>query len=179
MVYNKIIEGEYVRLRSITIEDAEFSLEIRQDPIRNRFLHHVDNDLEKQKRWIEDQRSREGDYFFIVETKKGKMIGTVGIYDIKGDTGTLGRLLFIGNPYATFEGTMLAAEFGYEVLGLDKLTGDVDENNQASLNISEAIGFKFQESVYDEDMNRYVKYGIGYRSEFGKYKNQIKKMIYR
>lgn len=179
MVYDEILAGRYVTLHSISEADAQFSLDIRQIPEKNTFLHTVDNDLEKQKRWIEQQRGKEGDYFFVAETLAGEKVGTVGVYDIHENKGHLGRLLFIKNPFQTFEGTILAMRFAYDVLGLDSLMGDVHEKNQASMDISEAVGFHFQEPVYDPELDRMVRYGTSYREEFPTYRKKIESLIYR
>ena len=179
MVYDKIIRGRYVIIRSITEDDAEFSLAIRQDKEKTKFLHPVDNNLEKQTQWIRKQRKTDGDYFFIAETLDGRKVGTVGVYDIEGKTGHLGRLLMVGNPFQTFEAMMLSMKFAYEILGLDELFGDVHVDNSASMNISEAFGFHFREAIYEEELQRWVKYGTSYKKEFPEYEKNISSLIYR
>ena len=109
----------------------------------------------------------------------GKKIGTVGIYDIKGNVGHLGRLIIQGNPFQSFEATLLAIQFAYNILGLEELYGDVHIDNTASLNISEAVGIHFKEPVYEKEIDRWVRYGTAYRSEFPAYERKIKKLIYR
>ena len=179
MLTDDVITGRYVRLRSVLEEDAEFTLEIRQDREKNRFLHKVENSLDRQAGWIKKQQETEGDYFLIAETLGGKPVGTVGIYDIQSGTGHLGRLLMVGNPFQTVEAVMLAAKWAYEALGLSQLYGDVHVDNKPSLNISEAIGFHFGEPVYEEELDSYVRYGYGHKEEFPKYEEKIKKLIYR
>ena len=179
MVYENIIRGRYVSIRSINEDDAEFSVKIRQDEEKNKYLHKVDANIGKQIEWIRNQRKAEGDYFFIAETLAGKKIGTVGIYDIKGKVGHLGRLLMIGNPFQTFEATLLSMQFAYNILDLEELYGDVHVDNKASLNISEAVGIHFEEPVYEEELDRWVKYGTAYKHEFPKYESEIKSLIYR
>ena len=57
MVYEEKIVGRYVAIRSITEEDAEFSIEIRQDKEKAKyFFHTVDTSIEKQLKWIKQQR---------------------------------------------------------------------------------------------------------------------------
>lgn len=179
MVRDGLIVGRYINLRSISEEDTEFSVAIRQDAEKTKFLHKVDNDLQKQLNWIRRQRQTRGDYFFVAEQSDGKKVGTVGIYEIKGKVGHLGRLLMIGNPYQTFEAVLLAMRFAYDELGLEELFGDVDADNRASLNLSEAVGIHFAEPVYVEELNSYLKYGRAYREEFPRYAEKIEKLIYR
>jgi len=179
MVYDKVIRGQYVQIRSIGLEDAEFSMEIRQDEKRTKYLHAVDADIEKQTKWINWQRENPGDYFFIAETLDGEKVGTVGIYDIEGKVGHLGRLLMVGNPFQTFEALLLSIRFAYNELGLDELYGDVIVENTASLNISEAVGIHFDEPIYVEELGQWVKYGSAYKNEFPEYESKIEKLIYR
>ena len=179
MVLENAITGRYVLIRSITEEDAAFSMEIRQDKEKTKFLHSVEANLEKQICWIRKQRIAAGDYFFIAETLTGKKVGTVGIYDIENKRGHLGRLLMIGNPFQTFEAVLLSMQFAYDKLGLEELYGDVHVDNTPSLNISEAVGIHFQDPVYDAELDRWVKYGTAYKNEFSKYKREIESLIYR
>ena len=179
MIYNEPIKGKYVLIRSAEILDARFTLDIRQDKEKTKYLHAVENNIDKQIDWLERQREAKGDYFFIVENFSGKELGTVGVYDIKGNIGHLGRLLMIGNPFQTFEAILLSMNFAYDVLGLEELYGDVLVGNSPSMNISEAVGFHFKEPVYEEELDRWVKYGTSYKNEFPEYRNRIETLIYR
>lgn len=179
MIYNKNIKGRYVLLRSIEEKDAEFSMLIRQDNEKTKYLHPVDANIEKQTEWIRNQRTEEGDYFFIVEDLDGRCVGTVGIYDINGSVGHLGRLLMIGNPFQTFEAVILSMRFAFDALGLEELYGDVHVDNTASMNISEAVGFHFGEPIYEKELDRWAKYGKAYKNEFSQYEEEIRNMIYR
>ncbi len=179
MICEEIFKGRYVQIRSITEDEAQFSVDIRQDKEKNKFLHIVEANVEKQIAWIRKQQSAEGDYFFVAETLDGKKVGTVGIYDIKGKTGHLGRLLMIGNPFQTFEAVLLSMKFAYDTLGLEELYGDVHVDNTPSLNISEAVGMHFKEPIYEEELDRWVRYGTAYKNEFAKYKEEIEALIYR
>ncbi|MBQ8945910.1 MAG: GNAT family N-acetyltransferase [Lachnospiraceae bacterium] len=179
MIYDQIIKGRYVSLRSMDESDARFSLDIRQDKEKTKYLHPVDNDIDKQTAWIKRQMETPGDYFFVAETADGDKVGTIGVYGIEGNLGHLGRLLMVGNPFQSFEATMLAMKFAYEILGLDELYGDVHVDNTASIHISGAMGFHFKEPVYEEELDRWVKYCTSYRSEFPEYEAKISQMIYR
>lgn len=179
MIYKGEIVGKYVKLRSIEEKDAKFSLDIRQDKKHTRFLHNVDNDINKQIKWIQKQQNRENDYFFIVETTDGKLIGTVGIYDIKNNKGHYGRILSIGDPFQTFEANMLVVEWAYEYLGLDELYGDVQIENKPSKRLCTTLGFKFGKTVYDEELDRYIQIGRANKDDFSIAENKLKRLIYK
>jgi len=179
LIWKENLAGQYVSLRSIEMEDAAYSLQIRQDKKRNQFLHAVNNDINQQRRWIRWQRQAQGDYFFITESTNGEKLGTVGVYDIQGTQGHLGRLLMFGNPFQTFEACLLAMQFAYDMLGLETMRGDVDVRNMPSMHLSEALGFHFGETVHDAELNRDFRWGTAYRSEFPDYAAKLHALIYR
>ena len=83
MIYNGTMKGKYVILRSVLPKDTETTLNMRLDPEKTKYLHPVENSLDKQKRWIMEQNNRKGDYFFIAHNYSEHPIGTFSIYDIK------------------------------------------------------------------------------------------------
>ena len=178
-VYEGIMRGKYVTLRSVQIDDADYTLEIRQNTEKTKFLHKVENDIKKQKEWIQTQREKSGDYFFIVSDYKNNNVGTIGLYDIKDQKGYLGRVLMFGSPIITFEASILICDYGFNQLGLNEIFGYVDQNNTASLGYSKALGIKFGELKYDPELNGNYYLGSVFKHEFSKYKKELEQMIYR
>lgn len=179
MVYEKIIYGTYVNIRSAVPEDAEETLKLRQNPQKTIFLHKLDNDVEKQRKWLNCQQEKNGDYFFVMLDKQKNMYGTVGIYDIKEKRGHSGRLLSYGNAIQSFEGQLLATRFAFEYLGLEELWCDVDEKNMPSYKFCKEFGFQFDDPIYDQELDRYVRYGTLYKKDYMKYIKKIGCFIYR
>lgn len=179
MIYDKMICGRYVDIRSASLNDAEQTLKLRQDPQKTIFLHQLDNEIDKQKRWLKNQMEKPGDYFFVILDKKNNIIGTIGIYDIEGEKGHSGRLLSYGNSVQSFEGMLLAIRFAFNYLVLDELWGDVDVRNISALEFNKMFGFQFDDLVYDSELNRQVLYGILYKSDFKNYERKIERFIYR
>ena len=77
MVYDKIIEGKYVNLRSVVEDDIEFTYEIRKDPQFHGAVGCLATSLEAQREYIMHQMTKEGDYYFVIENKKGERIGLI------------------------------------------------------------------------------------------------------
>ncbi len=181
MVWNDLIIGKYVRLRSIEDleDDVAFSLEIRQNENKTRYLHRVENNSEQQRSWIQKQRKREGDYFFIIEQPSGKKVGTVGIYDIEDRVAQIGRVLMIGNPVETFESQLLAMQFAYEKLGIEELFSIICLENAASIRLAKALEFHFGDPIFLNEAREQVYQGWAYKSEFPICKERISKLIYR
>lgn len=179
MLYNEVIHGNLVSVRSAVPSDAEQTLKLRQDPVKTRFLHQIDDDITKQVKWLEQQNEREGDYFFVMLDKQNNMFGTIGIYDIEGKRGHSGRLLSYGNAIQSFEGQLLAIRFAFEYLRLEELWGDVDEQNIASYKFCSEFGFQFDPPVYEKELDRHIRYGTLYKKGYAKYVAKIERFIYR
>lgn len=119
MVYDSIIEGIGVNLRSVTEEDAEFTYNLRQDKERTKYVHAVKGTIEDQRNWIKRQREKEGDYFFIVEDKEGYPLGTVGYYDLEGVNGEMGRMVINGTYAQNCDAMLQIRKFAFEIIGAD------------------------------------------------------------
>lgn len=133
MIYDKVINGKFVSLRSITTDDAEFSYNIRAD-VRNRdTVGQLAPSLEAQRAYIEKQIETPNDYYFVVLNKRNERIGLIGVYDIHDDMGEVGREVNIGEPTETMETTLLIDDFCKDVLKLKKLCYVIYANNKKNL----------------------------------------------
>lgn len=119
MVYDGVVEGIGINLRSVEESDAEFTYRIRQDRERTKFVHSVNGTVEDQRQWIKNQRQREGDYFFIVEDKSGNPLGTVGYYDIEQKNGEMGRMVINGSFAQNCDAIIQLRRFAFEIVGAD------------------------------------------------------------
>ena len=83
MRHNIVEDGYAFRLRPVTLDDAQFIVDLRTDPERNQYIHATSRDPGTQRAWIEAYFERQGDYYFIVESKSsGRREGTIGIYNL-------------------------------------------------------------------------------------------------
>lgn len=178
MVFDGSIKGEYVDLTSVTEEDAEFTLFVRQDERMTRYLPKVTNSLEQQKAWITSQREKKGDYFFIAKDHAGNPVGTVGIYDIHGDMGESGRLTSVGNALQSLEIQYLLFKFVFEIIKLNEVTSYVYAENKSAYRLSEKLGVRFKEPSIDQE-GRLVCYGNISREQFEKAIPGIERLLYR
>jgi RimJ/RimL family protein N-acetyltransferase len=140
MVYKGVIEGRYVALRSATVEDAEFTLAVRQNPEFNKYLPRITNTLEQQKAWIQKQRNKDDDYFFVVWDKQCNRIGTISIYNIEGDHAEAGRLTMRGNAFQSIEAQLLSFRFGFNDLNLKTIVSYIYVENAGALRFTQQFG---------------------------------------
>lgn len=177
MVYGKSIEGKYVDLRSATVEDAEFTLEVRQDPEFNKYLPRVNNTLEQQKAWIEKQREKQGDYFFVVWDKEGNRIGTISIYDIQGNIAEAGRLTMRGNAFQSIEAQLLSFAFGFYQLGLKEIVSYIYAENTRALRFTQQFGGILLEA--EEKNGKLERKAVNSKEDFQICEKKLKKILYR
>lgn len=140
MVFDGAIEGRYVKLISATADDAEFTLNLRQDPELNQYLPRINNTIEQQVQWIAHQREKMDDYFFVIWDMNGNRIGTIGIYDIEGNHAEAGRLIVRGNALQSIEAQMLSFEFGFVHLNLDIIYSYIYADNVRALRFNQQFG---------------------------------------
>ena len=71
-------------LAPVTLEDAAFIVELRSDPMLNRYFHEISPRVEHQAAWLERYFARPDDYYFIVEdADSAERHGAIGIYEIE------------------------------------------------------------------------------------------------
>ena len=153
------LEGKYVYLRSVTEDDAEFILKVRNDPRVSKYLPPLNVTVDQQRQWISKQRADSNSYYFILETPDLVPIGTLSIYDIVGDHGEGGRSCSIGEPAANIEASVLLNNFTFETLGLSYATIWVYEENKAVIALNEAFGYEWTSEGEDANGQPY-KVGI-------------------
>lgn len=164
MVYDKVIRGEFVDLKSITLDDAdvEFSYRIRKEEKNRKTVGQLAASLEEQRKFIEWQIKEPGDYYFVVCDKKGERIGLLGVYDIHDGTAEKGRLVNNGSPVEAMEADMLLDEFCRTILHLKKITYVIYLSNKKHINNHKKRGVEMKKIVmrngvecayYERDMD--------------------------
>ncbi len=146
MIYDGVLKGKYVELRSADIADAEFTLAIRQDPVMTEYLPPLNINIGQQREWIRRQREKEGDYFFVVKSiNTGEKIGTMGIYNIHDKEGEGGRFALYGEVHEKIEAGILMSEFEFDILGLEQVTGWVYCGNSPAVRWNKKFGAVFSD----------------------------------
>lgn len=136
MVYPEVIHGKFVDLRSITLDDAEFSYNIRADKKNAATVGQLAESIEAQRKYIEWQMQEPNDYYFVVLNKQGERIGLYGVYDIHDGMAEVGREVNIGEPAERMETPLLVGDFCRDVLNLNCVCSVIYSNN--SHHISDA-----------------------------------------
>ncbi|MBR4946955.1 MAG: GNAT family N-acetyltransferase [Clostridiales bacterium] len=155
MVYDGVIKGRFVELKSITLDDAQFSYDIRADEKNRDTVGVVAKSLEEQINYLKWQINEPDDYYFVVFNRKGEKIGLIGLYDIQGDTAEIGREVSYGNCVEVIESEILVEDFAMDVLGLKKLRSVIYANNTKHLNNQKHAGAKPVKKVIRSGVESY------------------------
>lgn len=177
MIYSKTIRGSFVYLKSVDLDDASFTLSVRQNPSFTAFLPKLDISLDKQKEWISKQKEKKGDYFFVIFNNKGERIGTSGVYDVKNGSAETGRLTSIGNPLESLEAQYLSFVFAFDILKLKSTRCFVYKDNTKAIHLSEFFGTTFLPSRIENGIE--ICDGILTREAFKEKEKFIRRIIYR
>ncbi len=152
MIYEGNLSGKYVTLRSAVESDAEFTYQIRQDPERAKYLHPVEGGVEAQRNWILEQQKREGDYFFVVESKEGKPLGTISLYNISGERGEGGRTLINGGVMQIAESHILLNDWAFTKMKLKQINTSVLIENKQVVSFNKRFGAVEQYRKWNEEL---------------------------
>lgn len=181
MVYDKLIKGLTVRLRSADLDDAEITYKMRTDPEKTKFIHKNTGTVEDQRNYLMKQRAAPGDYLFIIEDFKGNPIGMKGVYNYDANENTVesGRFIGYGSPVQNVEALKLSFDFAFEELGVSKIRMTALENNAVMLGIQEKFGAQFTHRELVEDLNKYCICSELTRESYIKSKTRIESLIKR
>lgn len=177
MIWKEPIVGKYVTLKYARIEDAEFILEIRQDPNLTRFLPRLDITIERQENWLRKQQNSKDDYYFIVWRNDGTALGTIRVYDIKEDEGETGSIAIKGSIAEKLEAKVLMDTFIFETLGLNRIHNIVRVDNTPIINFSEMFGVQWNGTAIDRTGHLSLT-GFNTRDRSREYRCKIAKELY-
>jgi len=156
-VITEPLVGKYVILKIAEISDAEFTLQLRNDPKLTKYIPKIQNTIEQQQAWIQSSRARDDEYFFVVWTLAGERIGTIGVYNIHGKVAEGGRLVLIGSGVENFEAGLLLSDFCFDILGLTKITGFIFPENKRSIRFNKKLGNEICAPEKDEKLGMICK----------------------
>lgn len=183
------LQGRYVNLREVRVEDAKFIFDLRRSE-KARYLDAISDNVEDQINYIKNYLIKDNEWYFIIENKKFQPLGTLRISHVGRERIILGPLniennnknVFVFGAWimcdgATFkesiEGEYLLKRYAFEVLNLEKNYFDVRKGNKRVLNFHKMYGA----SVINEDDENY--YFELTKENFSINSQKFLKMIYQ
>lgn len=171
------IHGKVVYLKSADIEDAEFTLQIRNVNNTDGRIPKLDNTIQDQINWINSQRKKEGDYFFIIKNFQEHSVGVVGFYNIDEDKQIfeVGRYVAVGSPIENVEGLILAINTCLENFKVTSMILSVLESNTTVLNFWKSFGAKVTNKILVSGCPAFEM--ILHKDDYINYRNKIYKIF--
>ena len=156
---NEIITGEKVILRPITFEDTPLIVKWRNtESVRKNFIFREPFTEEMHNNWMRTKvASGEVVQYIITDKSSGVPVGSVYYRDIDMKNRSAEYGIFIGEETARGKGLgkeaiTLFINFGFEALGLHRISMRVLDNNISSIKSNEKVGFVregvFRDMVY-------------------------------
>lgn len=168
MIYNRIIDGTDIMLRSLELSDCTSSyVSWMQDKMTNYYMETrwIEQNEDTIQEFVNKVRNSEDSYLFaILEKNSQKHIGNIKIgpidrrYHYADISYFIGEKDFHGKGYAS-QAVALICDFGFSVLGLHRLQAGVIEGNTASEKVLKKCGFILEGTFRDKNMleGKYVK----------------------
>lgn len=155
----KFISGKNINLRDIEISDAQFVLNLRTNEKKSLYLHKTDADIQKQIDYINKYKTLENEWYFIIEDKEGKSLGTVRIYDVIDDSFCWGSWLIIDDAPAktALESALLIYDYAFSHLNFNNVHFDVRKGNVKVQRFHELFGAKRSGETEQDILYKYDK----------------------
>lgn len=135
------VVGKTLSFRDATTADAAFILSLRTDTEKSRHLSAVSGMLAEQVAWLERYSRSDDQAYFIIEYKD-RPIGTVRLYDQKGESFCWGSwILHNSRPsQAAMESALMAYAYAVDALGFTASHFDVRKGNERVWQFHERFG---------------------------------------
>jgi len=142
------LRSKTIYLRLADLEDAKFIHDLRVNDKYNKYLSKVDDDIEKQKKWLIAYKKRETiekEFYFIAhKISDNQPIGTVRVYDFIEDSNSFCWGSWILNEkktrYAALECTILIYDFAFGKLGFERCHMDMRKDNLKIIDYHKRLG---------------------------------------
>jgi RimJ/RimL family protein N-acetyltransferase len=165
------VHGKTLQFRNATINDSAFILSLRTDEDKSRYLSPVTGALADQQAWLHSYFEMDNQAYFIIE-HGGEPIGTVRLYDSKGDSFCWGSWILSTNcpNHAAIESALMVYSYALDHLGFDKAHFDVRKGNEGVWQFHERFGahrvgesqldfyYEIDRSSIEISRNRYRRY---------------------
>ena len=166
MELRDLIEGKYIRLQKMQMEDAPLIFNWRQSA-SGQFMNQPDGySLAMQEDWMQNRPDTEINYIIVAKEtgEKVGMVALVGI-SIQDRNAEIGRLLLApeflkkSNPYGLEALKLCATEIIVE-WNFHKINGNVLENNVSMLKLQKYMGMEEEGFLKDQKMIGGKMYGL-------------------
>ncbi len=141
----QLVQGKYVKLRLVELEDARFIVTLRNYAKSQKFLSATSTSIEAQEQWMRDYKLREKqgiEFYYIIELQGGNSVGLIRLYDLKSDIFSGGSWIIApGHPHhIAVETVLLLYDLCFDQLGYEKILLQVVKENQSVIRFHKRFG---------------------------------------
>ena len=142
MKHQIVLEGWNCRFRPVTLDDAAFIVNLRNQSFAKGFINDTDSSVDAQKVWLQKYFERPDDYYWIIENMdQCGSVGTNGLYDIVDGECMPGRWVMLPDADIPLPASAyLMFEFIFERLKLQRAVMDVVSSNKKVIRYHHMIG---------------------------------------
>lgn len=160
MIYKEKITGKYTYLRHVQVEDAEFILSLRTDPLNSRYINDTENDLDLQIEWIKMQQSKPDNYYFVICDLNNNSIGVIALYNFiyEESKAEMGRLICPKSPIQLYESLILICTFCFDILDLKRMYFRMNPENAEIIAVTRNWDAEFVENGVYQNNKQYTEY---------------------
>ena len=145
------VRGRQLLFRDASEADAEFILSLRTDKKKGEFLSATTPDVQRQRDWLSRYAADGSQVYFIICKLDGTPVGTVRLYDQRGDSFCWGSWIKSDAAPSGFgvESALMVYDFALQ-LGFQRAHFDVRKQNLSVCQFHERFG-AVKVSENDED----------------------------
>jgi RimJ/RimL family protein N-acetyltransferase len=149
----KVFGGKLTSILPVTIDDAEFICELRNDPSNNFFLSSSNKvDVKQQMNWIIENKKTTDDYF-IIKDRNFNSVGTISIYNKDNISAEFGRYI-CKNSINAIESVYLLLKYSFDFLNLEFIYCKTIKENEKVWKQHLKFGFIFDRNEFNTIINK-------------------------
>lgn len=137
----QLVAGNKLNFRDAKPDDAAFILSLRTDEKKSRYLSATSPDVAQQRAWLERYAPDDSQVYFLITSTEGKPVGTVRLYDQRGDSFCWGSWIKSDEAPSGFgiESALMVYEYGL-ALGFKRAHFEVRKGNSGVTAFHERFG---------------------------------------
>lgn len=138
----KYLKGRALVFRNVEVNDAAFILSLRLDKKKSEHLSETSPIFSTQVSWLEDYANKNDQAYFIIENKEGLSLGTIRIYDARGDSFCWGSWMLKDGVLlsAALESALMIYSYAFDHLGFKRAHLDMRKDNESVRRFHEFCG---------------------------------------
>lgn len=176
MAYSDDLVGRYVTLKAVTPDDAEFILSIRNDEQFQGQIPKLDCSLDAQHQWIIKQRALPDDYYYIIWSKDGRRLGTIGAYHNETGEYETGRTVSYGDPCENMEAIVLLSDFVFSLPNREYVSVWCLAENKKVITLNKQLGMSVTKQTVN-DKGEAIICGVTKKEDYFRCSIKIKKLL--